>query len=75
MCTEWPWRRYSVVMKFGGSSVADAARMREVANIVLAFQEEMPIVVLSAMGGAVHVEPGFTPCNAPSGLPLVTRMR
>ena len=33
---------YSVVMKFGGSSVADAERMREVASIVLAFQEEMP---------------------------------
>jgi aspartate kinase len=41
---------YSVVMKFGGSSVADAERMREVASIVLAFQEEMPVLVLSAMG-------------------------
>lgn len=42
--------QYSVVMKFGGSSVADAERMREVAAIVLTFQEEMPVVVLSAMG-------------------------
>ena len=41
---------YSVVMKFGGSSVADAERMREVASIVLAFPEEMPVLVLSAMG-------------------------
>ena len=41
---------YSVVMKFGGSSVADAERMREVASIVLTFQEEMPVLVLSAMG-------------------------
>ena len=41
---------YSVVMKFGGSSVADADRMREVASIVLAFQGEMPVLVLSAMG-------------------------
>ena len=41
---------YSVVMKFGGSSVADATRMREVATIVLQFPDEMPIVVLSAMG-------------------------
>ena len=40
---------YSVVMKFGGSSVADAERMREVASIVLTFQEEMPVLVLSAM--------------------------
>ena len=37
-------------MKFGGSSVADAARMREVAQIVLSFPEEMPVLVLSAMG-------------------------
>ena len=42
--------RASVVMKFGGSSVADAERMREVASIVLTFQEEMPVLVLSAMG-------------------------
>lgn len=42
--------QYSVVMKFGGSSVANAERMREVASIVLTFQEEMPILVLSAMG-------------------------
>lgn len=42
--------QFSVVMKFGGSSVADAERMREVASIVLTFQEEMPVLVLSAMG-------------------------
>ena len=42
--------QHSVVMKFGGSSVADAARMREVAQIVLSFPEEMPVLVLSAMG-------------------------
>jgi hypothetical protein len=40
----------TVVMKFGGSSVADAARMREVAAIVCGFTDELPCVVLSAMG-------------------------
>lgn len=40
----------SVVMKFGGSSVANAERMREVAAIVCSFPDELPCVVLSAMG-------------------------
>jgi aspartate kinase len=40
----------SVVMKFGGSSVASAARMAEVAGLILTFPEERPVVVLSAMG-------------------------
>ena len=46
--------QYSVVMKFGGSSVADAERMREVANIVLSFPEHMPVLVLSAMGKSTN---------------------
>ena len=37
-------------MKFGGSSVRDAARMREVAAIICSFPEQLPCVVLSAMG-------------------------
>lgn len=41
---------FSVVMKFGGSSVASAERMREVANLILSFPQERPVVVLSAMG-------------------------
>lgn len=41
---------YTCVMKFGGSSVASAERMKEVANLILSFPEERPIVVLSAMG-------------------------
>ncbi|NP_001347915.1 Aspartokinase 1, chloroplastic [Zea mays] len=40
----------SVVMKFGGSSVSSAARMAEVAGLILTFPEERPVVVLSAMG-------------------------
>ncbi|XP_019185156.1 PREDICTED: aspartokinase 1, chloroplastic isoform X4 [Ipomoea nil] len=37
-------------MKFGGSSVASAQRMREVADLILSFPEEKPVIVLSAMG-------------------------
>ncbi|CAM0878079.1 unnamed protein product [Alopecurus aequalis] len=37
-------------MKFGGSSVSSAERMREVADLILSFPEEAPVVVLSAMG-------------------------
>ena len=42
--------QHTMVMKFGGSSVADATRMREVASIILSFPEHMSVVVLSAMG-------------------------
>lgn len=38
------------VMKFGGSSVASAERMREVAHLILSFPDERPVIVLSAMG-------------------------
>ncbi|XP_030512176.1 aspartokinase 2, chloroplastic isoform X2 [Rhodamnia argentea] len=38
------------VMKFGGSSVASAERMREVADLILSFPSERPVIVLSAMG-------------------------
>ena len=41
---------FTCVMKFGGSSVATAERMREVATLILSFPEERPIIVLSAMG-------------------------
>ncbi|MFS7938504.1 putative aspartate kinase [Helianthus anomalus] len=38
------------VMKFGGSSVASVDRMKEVAELILSFLEENPVIVLSAMG-------------------------
>ncbi|XP_031382755.1 aspartokinase 2, chloroplastic isoform X1 [Punica granatum] len=38
------------VMKFGGSSVASSERMREVADLILSFPNERPVIVLSAMG-------------------------
>ena len=39
-----------IVMKFGGSSVANADRIRHVASIIKAYRERRPVVVLSAMG-------------------------
>ena len=39
-----------IVMKFGGSSVANAERIKNVASIVSAYSAEKPLVVLSAMG-------------------------
>lgn len=39
-----------IVLKFGGSSVADAACMRQVAGLVRAALPKAPLVVLSAMG-------------------------
>ena len=37
-------------MKFGGSSVANADRIKHVASIIKAYREKRPVVVLSAMG-------------------------
>ena len=39
-----------IVMKFGGSSVANAERIRHVAGIIGKFVDKRPVVVLSAMG-------------------------
>jgi len=39
-----------IVMKFGGSSVADASRLRHVADIVKTQLQRKPVLVLSAMG-------------------------
>ncbi|GKV26039.1 hypothetical protein SLEP1_g35401 [Rubroshorea leprosula] len=38
------------VMKFGGSSVASAERIRDVAAVILSFPNDRPVIVLSAMG-------------------------
>ena len=37
-------------MKFGGSSVANAERIKHVASIIKAYKDKKPVVVLSAMG-------------------------
>lgn len=41
----------SIVMKFGGTSVADAAALDNVARIVAAQRRDRPVVVVSAMSG------------------------
>ncbi|KAG2497011.1 hypothetical protein HYH03_005014 [Edaphochlamys debaryana] len=45
----------NVVYKFGGSSVRDAERMREVADIICSFPDYLPCVVLSAMGKTTNL--------------------
>ena len=40
-----------VVMKFGGTSVADAAAFENVARIIAAERATFPVVVVSAMSG------------------------
>ena len=40
-----------IVMKFGGTSVADAGAFENVARIVAAEREASPVVVVSAMSG------------------------
>ncbi|HIW35985.1 MAG TPA: aspartate kinase [Candidatus Treponema faecavium] len=39
-----------IVMKFGGSSVANAQRIKHVSSIIQSYAAQKPIVVLSAMG-------------------------
>ena len=41
----------SIVMKFGGTSLADAAALENVARIVAAHRDAAPVVVVSAMSG------------------------
>lgn len=43
--------RMSIVMKFGGTSVADAAALENVARIVATQRDQAPVVVVSAMSG------------------------
>lgn len=45
----------TVVYKFGGSSVADAACMRQAAEIICAFPDQLPCVVMSAMGKTTNL--------------------
>ena len=50
MYTEKRGAEFTCVMKFGGSSLASADRIREIANLILSFPDENPVIVLSAMG-------------------------
>src|SRR5829696_5582872 len=50
-----------IVMKFGGTSVADAAAFENVARIVAAEREASPVVVVSAMSGVTDALLSATP--------------
>src|SRR5215207_7592287 len=50
-----------IVMKFGGTSVADAAAFENVALIVAAEREASPVVVVSAMSGVTDALLSATP--------------
>ena len=44
------------VMKFGGTSVGNAERMKSVAELVAGYSKEMEVVVVvSAMGGVTDI--------------------
>jgi aspartate kinase len=43
--------KMSIVMKFGGTSVADAAALENVARIVADHERDAPVIVVSAMSG------------------------
>ncbi|HKG46701.1 MAG TPA: lysine-sensitive aspartokinase 3 [Pyrinomonadaceae bacterium] len=59
-----------IVMKFGGTSVADAAAFENVARIVAAERAAFPIVVVSAMSG---VTDGLLAATPASVSPIFTR--
>ncbi len=44
-----------IVCKFGGTSVADAAAINRVVDVVVGKQASAPVVVVSALGGATNV--------------------
>jgi aspartate kinase len=50
-----------IVMKFGGTSVADAAAIENVARIVSAERAAFPVVVVSAMSGVTDALLALTP--------------
>ena len=59
-----------IVMKFGGTSVADAAAFENVARIVAAARDASPVVVVSAMSG---VTDGLLSATAESVGPIFSR--
>jgi bifunctional aspartokinase / homoserine dehydrogenase 1 len=44
-----------LTMKFGGTSVGDVERLREVVTIVKSFLHEQPVIVASAMSGVTNI--------------------
>jgi len=60
-------------MKFGGTSVADAAAIENVARIVSAERAAFPVVVVSAMSGVTDGLLSATPASATSVGPIFQR--
>ncbi|MFN2406711.1 MAG: lysine-sensitive aspartokinase 3 [Pyrinomonadaceae bacterium] len=58
----------SIVMKFGGTSVADAAALERVANIVAAHRDERAVVVVSALSGVTDALLASTSIASEQGL-------
>uniref|UniRef100_A0A061SJ01 aspartate kinase n=1 Tax=Tetraselmis sp. GSL018 TaxID=582737 RepID=A0A061SJ01_9CHLO len=48
-------QQFTITYKFGGAAVADARRMVEVARIICHFQDEAPVIVMSAMGKTTNL--------------------
>jgi aspartate kinase len=57
-----------IVMKFGGTSVRDAAAIRNVANIVVRARERFPLVVVSACAGVTNALLGMAKKSAEGNL-------
>src|SRR5215213_5516077 len=53
----------AIIMKFGGTSVADAAAFENVARIVIAERAAFPVVVVSAMSGVTDALLAATPAS------------
>ena len=53
----------AIVMKFGGTSVADAAAFENVARIIAAQRATIPVVVVSAMSGVTDALLAATPSS------------
>lgn len=58
-----------IVMKFGGTSVQDAAAIRNVANIVLRERDRLPLVVVSAGAGVTNALLDMAKKSAAGNLP------
>lgn len=59
-------KTFTVAMKFGGTSVGSAERMKCIADIITSFPDEFPVVVLSAMGKTTNLL--LTVCTKPQSV-------
>jgi len=68
-----------IVMKFGGTSVQDAAAMRHAADIILRARDRMPLVVVSACSGAtnalLNLAKKGAACSVPEAMTAIAALR